>query len=386
MADKETYVGRLQADPAEMDALIEELVVPETWFFRDEEPFRYLVRWAQTVWADLGRPPPIRVLSIPCSTGEEPYSVAMALIDAGFLPSRFQIDAFDISDKALQHARRGVYRRSSFRGAELGFRDRHFAAIDDGTFELLPHVREAVRFRRGNLLDPSLSGALDTYDIVMCRNVLIYFTREARQAVIDLLESCLTRHGVLFVGHADAVEDPRFVTIPASRTFALRRAKPGTRATGVTGTFTLPVPFDRSRAGGRPAAPTSQTGNQRAAPPPTPSPPARPPPPAEPARPDLAVAETLANQGRLEEAAALVETLLARGPAAPAYQLLGVIRLGQRRDDDAEVCFQRALYLDPNHRQALLHLALLADKRADLRAAANYRRRAGVIDGAKEQP
>jgi chemotaxis protein methyltransferase WspC len=117
---------------------------------------------------------------------------------------------------------------------------------------------------------------------------------------------------------------------------------------------------------------------------PAPATSARLPAPAEPPRPDLAAAEALANQGRLGEAAALCETLLARGPAAPAYQLLGLIRLGQRRDEDAEVCFQRVLYLEPNHREALLHLALLADKRADQRAAANYRRRAGVIDGAKE--
>jgi chemotaxis protein methyltransferase WspC len=398
LADRLAYLGRVLSQPAELEALVEELVVPETWFFRDEEPFRYLVRWAQTVWPDLGRPGPIRVLSIPCSTGEEPYSVAMAFFDAGFAPGRFHVDAFDISERALQAARRGVYRRSSFRGADLQFRDRHFGLAEGGGWELSPQVREAVRFQRGNLVDPALFASLDTYDAIFCRNVLIYFTREARQAAINLLESRLGRHGVLFVGHADSVDDPRFATIAASRTFALRRAEPGTRATGVTGTFALPFPFDRSksglavnpllRAGPTPAAGTpvpaavTRIGRRPHLPPP---PGKRPPSAAEATRIELAAAEALADQGRLEDAAALCEAQIARLPNAAAFQLLGVIRLGQRRDGDAEGCFQRVVYLDPSHRAALLHLALLADKRADARAAANYRRRAEATKAAKEE-
>jgi chemotaxis protein methyltransferase WspC len=390
LSDRLAYLGRVLSQAAELEALVEELVVPETWFFRDEEPFRYLVRWAQTVWPEVGRPGPIRVLSIPCSTGEEPYSVAMAFIDAGFSPGRFQVDAFDISERALQAARRGVYRRVSFRGADLAFRDRHFLPLEEPScYELLPHVREAVRFHRGNLVDPALFSALDLYDAIFCRNVLIYFTREARQVAIDLLESRLGRHGVLFVGHADSVDDPRFTTIAASRTFALRRADPGTRATGVTGTFALPFPFDRSKSGvtANPllragAAPATQTGRHRT----PPAPPGnRTPTPVEAAKIELHAAEALANQGRLEDAAALCEAHLARTPSSAAYNLLGVIRLAQRRDGDAETCFQRVVYLEPTHRDALLHLALLADKRADARAAANYRRRADASDVAKEQ-
>jgi chemotaxis protein methyltransferase WspC len=394
------YLGRLMSEGAEMDALIEELVVPETWFFRDEEPFRYLARWSQTVWPELARAAPLRVLSIPCSTGEEPYSVAMALLEAGVSPARLHIDAFDISERALQIARRGVYRRSSFRGNDLEFRDRHFVPLEDGstiTYEIAPELREAVRFRRGNLLDPTLFAVLDVYDVIFCRNVLIYFTKEARQTALDLLESRLGRHGVLFVGHADSVDDPRFAHVAASRTFALRRAESGTKATGVTGTFTIPIPFDRTRAttgthAVRPTAPPprNETGRYRSltpAPlsavslPPTATPAAK---ASEAARLELAAAEALADQGRLEEAAALCEAQLGRAPSPPAFRLLGVIRLAQRRDADAEHCFQRVLYLDPTHRDALLHLALLADKRADARAAANYRRRAAATDAPKE--
>ncbi len=392
MTDRMAYLGRMLSEPGELDALIEELVVPETWFFRDEEPFRYLVRWTQTVWPESGRAPPLRVLSLPCSTGEEPYSVAMAMLDAGFLPGRFHIDAFDISEKALQNAKRGVYRRSSFRGADLEFRDRHFTPREDGTYELAPAVRETVRFRRGNLLDPALFASLDIYDVIFCRNVLIYFTKEARHTVIDLLESRLSRHGVLFVGHADSVDDPRFSTISASRTFALRRADPGTRATGVTGTFMLPVPFDRSRAGGSPApAPPParstrhDTEKYRALTSPAPAVPPPAPRPGEGVRVELGAAESLADQGRLEEAAALCESQIGRAPNSAAFQLLGVIRLAQHRNGDAEQCFQRVLYLEPTHRDALLHLALLADKRGDTRASANYRRRADVVDLPKEQ-
>src|SRR3954463_795415 len=94
----------------------------------------------------------LRVLSLPCSTGEEPYSIAMALLDAGFPAERFHVDALDISLRALAFARRGVFGRNSFRGGDGEYRDRHFTAAGAG-WQLGEAERRPVEFRQGNVLD-----------------------------------------------------------------------------------------------------------------------------------------------------------------------------------------------------------------------------------------
>ena len=114
------------APSEEMQALIEEVVVPESWFFRDSRPFEVLCQHARArracdpSLASAARPEPA------VRGGEEPYSIAMALIDAGLPPAQFQIDAVDVSDRALARARRGVYSLNAFRGPYSSFRSRYF--------------------------------------------------------------------------------------------------------------------------------------------------------------------------------------------------------------------------------------------------------------------
>jgi chemotaxis protein methyltransferase WspC len=119
---REDYWQQLRSSKAELQELIEAVVVPETWFFRDPAAFTALVRLAVAE----SRPPTpanvLRLLSIPCSTGEEPYSIVMALFDGGFSPEQIQVDAVDISARALFQAKHGVYGSNSFRGQNLVFR------------------------------------------------------------------------------------------------------------------------------------------------------------------------------------------------------------------------------------------------------------------------
>ncbi|WP_063534201.1 CheR family methyltransferase [Burkholderia sp. MSMB1589WGS] len=196
----DAYWRRLNASTDERRALIELFVVPETWFFRECEAFGALARLgAQRLFAQPARV--LRILSAPCSTGEEPYSAAMALLDAGIDAARFEIDALDISARAIAHAERARYGRNSFRGHALGFRDRHFKAAADG-WVLDERVRTCVRFRQANLLDlPGCSG--EPYDFVFCRNVLIYFDRGAQDRVVRIVEERLDERGILFVGPAE---------------------------------------------------------------------------------------------------------------------------------------------------------------------------------------
>ena len=117
VSDLREYAARLADSEAEQQALIEEVVVPESWFFRDERPFRRLADHARERWIAAPRRPPLRILSIPCAGGPEPYSIAITLLDAGLPAGRFRIDAVDVSARLLEVARRGLYSANAFRGA-----------------------------------------------------------------------------------------------------------------------------------------------------------------------------------------------------------------------------------------------------------------------------
>lgn len=196
----DVYWHLLHGSVDERQALVEALVVPETWFFRDRDAFAALTKLAAARVADAPTRV-LRVLSVPCSSGEEPYSVAMALLDAGFDPSRFVIDAIDISGQAIERAQQASYGRNSFRGHALEFRARHFTETADG-WQLHERVQQAVRFSRGNLFEP-LQRTDTRYDFIFCRNVLIYFYRDAQDRAIQLLDAQLADGGTIFVGPAE---------------------------------------------------------------------------------------------------------------------------------------------------------------------------------------
>jgi chemotaxis protein methyltransferase WspC len=196
-------IGSAFANPARsLHELIEAVVVPETWFFRDTEAFRALARIAQAEWLPAESAGVLRLLSLPCSTGEEPYSMAMALIEAGLPGRRFRVDALDISSRALARAQRAVYGTNSFRGIDLGFRDRHFEATPDG-YRLAGAVRQQVRFQQGNFFDEGLLPGENLHHIIFCRNVLIYFDRATQDRALKVLARLLAPTGYLFVGPSE---------------------------------------------------------------------------------------------------------------------------------------------------------------------------------------
>ena len=163
----------------EVQALVEEVVVPESWFFRDDRPFQVLASFARSGWLTNPSRPPLAALSIPCAGGEEPYSIAMTLLEAGLPVDRFRVNAVDVSARALARAIAGVYGSNSFRGADSPLRSTYFRE-QNGAFTLGLAVRSSVRFHLGNLLDPSLFADRPPFDAVFCRNVLIYLDDEAR--------------------------------------------------------------------------------------------------------------------------------------------------------------------------------------------------------------
>src|SRR5687767_7461354 len=145
------FVAAVRDDDARLRELIARVVIPETWFFRDEAPFDFLRRHA-VAWTRAHPGRVLRVLSAPCASGEEPYSIAMTLLDAGVTSDRFLIDAVDVSEPLLERARRGIYQETALRRCPDAMRRRYFCAREGGLL-LDETVRACVSFTRANLVD-----------------------------------------------------------------------------------------------------------------------------------------------------------------------------------------------------------------------------------------
>lgn len=373
LKDVQAYWKHVSSSETELQELIEAVVVPETWFFRDREAFSAMVRMAQEQWLQPQPERVLRLLSVPCSTGEEPYSMAMALLDGGVAGPRFHIHALDISERALAQARRAIYGRNSFRGHPQDFRERYFEPAPHGQ-HLRDEVRAQVTFQQGNLFDPAFLPGASLYDVVFCRNVLIYFDRPTQDRALAVLLRLLAADGLLFVAPSETglLLAHGFVSAKVPLAFAFRRA-------------TAPAPAESPAV--LPLRRPPVAPGVRASVRPQPAPVRKPAPPA--ARGEDAPAQgieqalRLADAGRLDEAAQACEAYLQRHVAtAPALYLMGLVRDASGRFAEAANYYRKALYLDPGHNEALLHLALLLDQGGDAAGAQVLRARARRLERA----
>ncbi|HEX3446249.1 MAG TPA: CheR family methyltransferase [Chthoniobacterales bacterium] len=367
LCDISQYTELLQRSQPELQSLVEVVVIPETFFFRYPESFAALQQIVgKHVFAGKQN---IRVLSVACSTGEEPYSIAMALLDAGLSPDKFQIDATDVSPHLLDIGRFGVFGSNSFRGSNLKFRDQYFQKTDAG-FRLCERVRQSVKFERRNVLEETSRFGGELYDFIFCRNLLIYFDGEAQRQTLKSLSEFLTANGVLFVGSSETglLTQHGFSSVRLPMAFAFRKSEPAVFHTPPKHrppTVWKPAKTYRSQAVRRPdlatlKKPIPETVKHKK---------------ELPA--DLALAEQLADQGQLKEAIKICElSLLERGPSARAFHLLGLIRDCEGDQQQATEFYRKALYLEPDHYDSLIHLALLADKNGDSAAAKALKDRA----------
>lgn len=356
--DRASYVDRLKNSVIELTELIEEIVIPETWFFRDSEPFAILNNYAKNQWAANHKEGVLRILSVPCSTGEEPYSLVMSLLRDGWPSSRLRIDACDISTRALERARQAVYRSNSFRGKTQDYREIYFNKVKD-SYALKKEIKEKAHFHHGNLLNPIFMQSLGIFDVIFCRNVLIYLDEKSRKQVVKTLSQMLTQDGMLFVGHAETslMSQSLFVPAPYPNAFAF---------------------FKKSSAKLPPLASLLKPKKQ--------SPPAA----AEKQKPaekieDKSNAElkevlTLANKGQLQEAASLCEKHIDNnGPSPQAFYLLGIICDASGDPKKAENYLRKALYLKPDHRETLILLSFIAESSGDHMKAETFKQRISRI-------
>ncbi|MFZ4876980.1 CheR family methyltransferase [Janthinobacterium sp. Mn2066] len=371
--DSTAYLQALT--PAEMTQLIELVVVPESWLFRDPQAFYATVDLVRERWA---RGRSTRILSIPCAGGEEPYSMAMALRDGGVPKQAYTIDAYDLSPGCIERAQAGVYGRNAFRAQDVAFRERYFTHVADDAYRIIDALREQITFKQGNLLQFDTGTYHHYYDVIFCRNLLIYFDKPTTRAAIANLSALLADDGMLLAGYAEvpAFCQNGFTPLQHRQAFALK--KDGAPAAASTPAAMPPA---------RPPQPPRTLRSVPAAPRPTSVAPTAPPRsrpvpvPAASAPADLlAEARLLADRGQLREAGEKCHAHLARTPeAAEAYFMLGIINELAGKMDLADDYWRRCIYLQPDHYDALCHLALLAERNGNSTAAATLKARAARV-------
>ena len=386
--DLEEFYSQLITKPDLFERLIQRVVVPETWFFRDQYPFTYLRSLAKQRKDTIAASRPFSLLSVPCSTGEEPYSIAMTLIEAGYDTNEFHIDAIDINMQLLSQAKAAFYGKSSFRGDGLAFRDRFFDPVENG-YCLKSSIVNAVKFNQGNLIDSHFLAGDEQYDIVFCKNLLIYLNDNARKAVLRSFDRLLKPEGTLFVGHTELMFFCQYGYKPVSqaRAFACIKSeiqaatqikplpvaafKPKTFQMQATDMYIgndkiLPVTNeivnqidnnDRSDLSGS-NAPTDGGEFERI--------------------------KALADSGRLSEAkSAFLQLAKDYSMSSEAYCLAGVVDEASDDFQKAEENYIKSIYLDPNNYEAMLNLSLLYRKQGDSQKADIYLDRARRIDQQK---
>ena len=360
----DSYLSLVTGDPEELQALLNEVTIQETHFFRNPPQFRAL---RQHVLPQLIRRAAqgsrrLRVWSAGCSTGEEPYSVAMLLRELLPLTDGWDVKvvATDVSTRALSAARTGRYGERALQAAPPEDVARWFVRNGD-EYVVRPEVRELVEFRHHNLVtEKPPFGPDEPIDLLLCRNVTIYFSRDTTRRLMTQFHTALAEGGYLFLGHSETLwqVNDTFRLVTLGDAFVYRRDTPGEerrtvlpdRRTGDDGlppegerrvvkvdrrsaweVLTKPrtLPFPRPVARG-PVAPVTMGS-------------------AAPAVVDPIEEVRLAlREGRYSDAASLARAVSVAEPLrADAYYLHGLALANQGLDAEALVELRKSVYVDP---------------------------------------
>ena len=199
---------RFQVSGEEVQALINAMTVNETYFYREEYQFKCLV---QSILPEVVRRKDpgdrLRIWSIPCSTGEEAYSLALYLLEHWGLVDRFDVEivASDIDTKVLDAAKRGRYGERALQYIPQETRRRFFTRVAEDAYQIIPDLRESIEFTSVNLNDPLQTRRYRDFDVVFCRNLLIYFDDVSRRQAADTIFDALRPGGFCCLGHSESM-------------------------------------------------------------------------------------------------------------------------------------------------------------------------------------
>jgi chemotaxis protein methyltransferase WspC len=372
---EQAYVTELGRSPEEVDRLLAAVAVPETWLFRYPRSYDLLLEFLQRRLASGATS--LRMLSIGCATGQEPYCMAMTALHAGWPADRVHVEGVDRNQEFLRAAAIAKYGAASIRTEippwAVGFLHR-----SGDTVAIDPAVRALVRFRRADVTDRAALSGAGPFDVIFCRNLLIYLNAAAREGLLGSICDEIAPGGLLFVGHAEHFIHGKgpFRAVNAPHAFAMEAV--GAEA----GVSVRPPAVDRMAAVVSAPPPRAVV---RATESPRPTVRIETEHPTEGTIED---ARALADSGRAEEAEAMIRGIIARGgPSAPAMELQGMIRMSVNDVDGAKRLFEQAVYMEPARSASLLQLAIISERSGAARRAASYWDRAqrGSADHSEER-
>lgn len=340
---EDAWCERLQSDAVARDRLLATVVPPETWLFRHAPAFETLRAHLHAMGSR-----PVRILSLGCATGAEAFSLAATALACGHSAASCEIVAVDWSAQSLARAATGTCTPLAQRGPLPMWATHHFEADRNGSLRLSREGLALIRW----LQDDITSGRMPRdVDVVFCRNVAIYLDDAARERLARTLAAATREDGLLCLGHADPPQiwSGAFRVRPDPGAFAFERlAAPAPVKTAIP-----PPPVHA------PIATTMHVAS------------------VAPQSPCLSEAQALADAGALHEAGAMLDQILRRDAVDPAaWQLRGSVQLALGCRDEAEACFRKVVYLQPDHALALLQLSVFADDRGDVVGAERLRVRA----------
>lgn len=212
------YVEALKTDKALLEEFVAYLTINVSEFYRNPEQWRLLEeKILPHIFQSFGKN--IKVWSAACSTGDEPYTLVMVL--AKYIPmNQIQIIATDIDKQVLEKAQLGIYDEKSLRGLPEEFKKKYFNKIGEKSYQITEEVKKCVKFSRHNLLKDAYP---DKCDLIVCRNVMIYFTEEAKQVMYHKFNDALKKDGILFVGSTEQIISPNTYNFTAFQSFFYKK-------------------------------------------------------------------------------------------------------------------------------------------------------------------
>jgi chemotaxis protein methyltransferase CheR len=202
------YLGLVRSHIGEREALINAFTINETYFYREEHQFAALSNdLLPNIIRDRRPGDLVRIWSMPCSTGEEAYSIAIWLLENWPLVDAYNIEIVgsDIDTAALSRAREGRFTERSLARLPPGLRNAYFETEHGHSRRIIQDLRESVRFAPANIVDPASMRGMGKFDVILCRNVLIYFDDTARLTAANTLYDCLNPGGYVCLGHSESM-------------------------------------------------------------------------------------------------------------------------------------------------------------------------------------
>ena len=366
----DTYHALLLRDQQELLRLTELLTVNETYFFREPEHLNLMVNTLLPELMAVRSRMPVRILSAGCSTGEEPYSIAIMLRERFGAESErlFVITGVDIDSTVIATAEQGLYGKGSFRGMDQSLLERYFEPRDSGRFQVRESIRKQVGFQVVNLLGASYPQRMMMPDIILYRNVSIYFPGKVQREIFGRLAELLAEGGCLLVGASETFHHDIGILslIQQDSLFFYRKTPPLVfEERRSSSRFSAPP----ERAAGRgvkpavPEAPRSRAlGRHVHEPHRTPAPPSQ----QLDVRERFDAALTLAHDKQHDKALALLDAIIARESSfGKAYILKGSLLLSASRFDEARSVCEAILGRDPLCMEAYLMLGIVARQKGD---------------------